>query len=212
MIDSKEEPAPGEMNIQEAMTLNINNVTILSIKAYTGKNYGLQITGTGLKEGDQLNISITAYYLLKLLKSFNDEQLALIEDCVKNIEKGSFEEGDIYEFPVPLRLKPEIYIKVVKDSNAKTTSNIKSLSNSFYAKGISKRYVKVDRQKRDTSGEALSQRIPSLLVKSYILYEEYKKEGFGEFFARKICGLDHDILYELAKLYSKEDATSSDED
>ncbi|HEX8332220.1 MAG TPA: hypothetical protein VF622_06335 [Segetibacter sp.] len=212
MIDLEEEPTAGERNTQGSVTLNLNNVTILSVKAFSGKSYGLQITGTGLKEGNQLTISITAYYLLKLLKSFNDEQLALIEDCVKNIEKGSFEEGDIYEFPVPLRLKPEIYIKVGKDSDAKTTSNIKSLSNSFYAKGISKKYVKVDRQQSDPLGETAGQRIPSLLVKSFQLYEEYKKEGFGEFFARKNCGLENDILFELAKLYAKQGVNRNGED
>jgi hypothetical protein len=212
MIDLKEELAAGERDTQESMTLNLNYVTIVSIKAISGKSYGLQITGRGLKEGDQLTISITAYYLLKLLKSFNDEQLALIEDCVKNIEKGSFKRGDIYEFPIPLRLRPEIYIKVGKDSNAKTTSNIISLSNSFYAKGISKKYVKVEREQSESSGETTPQRIPSLLVKSFQLYEEFKKEGFGEFFSRKNCGLDNDVLFELAKLYAKDRSNSNDGD
>jgi hypothetical protein len=211
MIDL-EEPLAGEMNSKGHMNLNLNNVTILSVTAFTGKTYGMQITGTGLKEGNQLTICITAYYLLKLLKSFDDEQLAHIEDCIKNIEKGSFEEGETYEFPIPLRLKPEIYIKVAKDSEAKTTSNIKSISNSFYAKGISKKYVKVNRQRIDSSIPAARHRIPNLLVKSYGLYEEYKKEGFGDFFSRKICGLENDMLFELAKLYAKEDAVSNDED
>jgi hypothetical protein len=211
MIDL-EEPLAGERNSKGHMTHDLNNVTILSVTAFTGKNYALQITGTGLKEGNQVTICITAYYLLKLLKSFDDEQQALIEECIRKIENGSFVEGDTYEFPVPLRLKPEINIKVSKDSDSKARSNIKSLSNSFYAKGISKKYVKVNRQRGDSSSEASRNRIPNLLIKSYALFEEYKKEGFGEFFSRKICGLENDMLFELAKLYSEEDATGNDED
>jgi hypothetical protein len=212
MIDIKEEPLAEERNSKGSTSVNLNNITILSIRAYSGKSYGLQITGTSLKEGNQLTISITAYYLLKLLKSLDDEQLALIEDCVSKIERGSFEEGDIYEFPVLLKLKPEIYIKISKDSDSKISSNIKSLSNSFYAKGISKKYVKVDRQQSDSSGEAARHRIPNLLVKSYRLFEEYKKGGFGEFFSRKICGLENDMLFELAKLYAQDDANNNDEE
>jgi hypothetical protein len=210
MIDLQE-PLAGEVNSNGHMNQDLNNVTILSVTAFTGKNYGLQITGTGLKEGDQLTICITAYYLVKLLKSFDDEQLALVEDCVSKIERGYFVEGDVYEFPVPLRLKPEIHIKVAKNSDSKISSNIKSLSNSFYARGVSKKYVKTDRQRSGSSSEARN-RIPSLLVKSYMLFEEYKKEGFGEFFSRKICGLENDMLFELAKLYANEDAKSNDED
>jgi hypothetical protein len=211
MIDL-EEPLAGERNSKGHMNQDLNNVAILSVTAFSGKNYGLQITSKGLKERDQLTICITAYYLLKLLKSFDDEQQALTEECVAKIEKGSFEQGDVYEFPVPLRLKPEISIRISKDSDSKIRSNIKSLSNGFYAKGISKKYVKVNRQRNDSSSEAERNHIPNLLVKSYQLYEEYRKEGFGDFFSRKTCGLDNDLLFKLAKLYSKEEVDSNDED